>query len=152
MIEKIKTYFKKQAFSLAVFIILTTLVPFILYSAFFQFAPLSFIAETHSAHAEDIHIGDITQSVTFNRSIKHIHEAFIVRELNLVNPLNQEVIYKTTVSIIDEPSDGIAVVHYDVPENIQPGEYYWSIGITRKFSYGIVRNDEFQTNVFKVYP
>lgn len=152
MKEKVNNYFSKYWLSLILSLIIFAGLPALISIAFFGCAPITWIAETHSADASDIYLStDITQQITFNRTVHYTHEAQIIRELNLYNTNNKEVLYKRVVTIIDEESSGLAIVHYTFPEGLNPGDYFWSIGITRSFNYGVTRYVEFDTNVFHVY-
>lgn len=147
------SYIKDKWFTMLILIIILSGGPALYNLMFFSFAPESWIVENGPIIAEDIDVNASYQSIQFTTIIHHPHDALVVRELNLINQNSREVVYKTKVNVFagETEEEEVVIVRYDIPEGIlEVGEYYWEIGITRRFSYGVIRHSDLQTNIFRV--
>lgn len=151
--NKFSEYLFDKGVAALIFITLLTVVPILFKIIFFSFAPMSWIAETHSVKIEDMQFQETTHVITINRTIHYPHDADVVRELTLYSADGNEIIYTRTADLIDRKADGVIKITYEIPEGLLvPGqEYFWRINIIRHFGYGVTRISVLKSNVFEVY-
>ena len=143
-------YIKDKWFAMVVWVIVLSFLPIMIKCLYVNYAPIDWIVNTHSVYAPDIKEGQTTQIITINATTYMEHDIRVVRELNMIDADTNIVVFKTSVVIHDTINSGITKVLYNLPATLEPGDYYWEIGMTDSLFCNTKRCRTEYSNVFKI--
>ena len=143
--HEIKTSWKMVFIFAILFIFAGQGIPY----AYYSYAPVSYFVTINNFYAPDVSVKDRVQPIQTSINTRLDFRAIEIKELTLVRGPN-EIVYSYKDNTYYRDINSI-VVNYRLPEGLEPGEYYWLVGVEAQFPRGIARNFDLQTNTFMVH-